>query len=92
MKRGTDQQDKLVSLRRIEGQIRGIQKMIGERRYCIDILRAIGAAAGALKSVEAEILKAHLNACVKTAVEGSSRKEKEAKLNEIYEFFKGFRK
>ncbi len=92
MKKGTDQRAKLVALKRIEGQVRGVQKMIEEKRYCIDILRAIGAAAGALKSVEAEILKTHLNACVKTAVEGSSKKEKDAKLNEVYQFFKGFRK
>ena len=45
-----DHQDKLVSLRRIEGQVRGIHKMIEERRYCMDILYAVGAAIGALKN------------------------------------------
>lgn len=89
MKKGANQKDKLVALRRIEGQIRGVQRMVEEGRYCIDILRALGAAVGALKAVEAEILKGHLNACVKHALEGTSKREKEAKLTEIYEVFKG---
>ena len=92
MKKGTDQKDKLVALRRIEGQVRGIQKMIEESRYCIDILNAAEAAVGALRNVEAGILKDHLGACVKHAFEGGSAKEKEAKLEEIYRLFKGMRK
>ncbi len=92
MKKGANQKARLVALRRIEGQIRGVQKMIEEGRYCIDILRALGAAGGALKTVEAEILKGHLNACVKHALEGTSKKEKEAKLDELYQLFKGARK
>jgi len=90
MKKGTSQKDKLHALRRIEGQIRGIHRMIEEGRYCIDILRALGAAVGALKAVEAEILKTHLNGCVKAAFKGPSGKEKESKLDEIYQLFKGF--
>ncbi len=92
MKKGTDQRDTLVALRRIEGQVRGIQKMIEEGRYCIDILNAMGAIGGALKKVEAEILKNHLNACVRNAFEGRSAKDKKAKLEEIYKLFKGIRK
>ena len=78
-----DHQDKLVPLRRAEGQIRGIHKMIEDRRYCVDILYAIGAAIGALRNVESKILKDHLNACVKTAFGGKSRSEKDQKLREI---------
>lgn len=91
MKKGTDHKDKLVALKRIEGQVRGVRKMVEEQRYCIDILNAMGAIGGALKRVEAEILKAHLNACVRNALEGKSKREKEAKLEEIYELFKGTR-
>jgi DNA-binding FrmR family transcriptional regulator len=58
----------------------------------MDILRAIGAAIGALKSVEASILKSHLDACVRTAVEGTSRKDKKEKLEEIYQFFRSLQK
>ena len=54
----TTHDEELVRLRRIEGQIRGIQKMIEEKRYCIDILTQISSIVGALKSVEENILKA----------------------------------
>ena len=87
MKKGTRQHDKLIRLRRIEGQVRGIQKMIEDERYCVDILNATGAVVGALKKVEASILKGHLNACAKTAFEGKSKREKEEKLEEIYALF-----
>ena len=83
MKKGMDHQDKLVPLRRIEGQIRGIHKMIEDRRYCVEILYAIGAAIGALRNVENRILKDHLEACVKTAFNGKSRSDKEQKIREI---------
>ena len=87
-----DHQDKLVSLRRIEGQLRGIQKMIGDRRYCVDILYAVGAAIGALRNVESKILKDHLNACVKTAFTGKSQSEKKRKIQEIYELLERIKK
>ena len=53
-----DQQ--LLRLRKIEGQVRGLQKMIEERRYCMDIVSQLRAAAGALKQVELDILESHL--------------------------------
>ena len=87
-----DHQDKLVSLRRIEGQIRGIHKMIEDRRYCVDILYATGAAIGALRNVEAKILKDHLNACVKTAFTGKSVAEKSRKIQEISGLLESLRK
>ena len=52
--------DQISSLRRIEGQIRGITKMIEEDKYCIDILNQIKAAKSAIKTVENKILKTHL--------------------------------
>ena len=85
MKKGTRHGDKLVALRRIEGQVRGIQKMIDDRRYCVDILYAVGAVIGALRNVESRILKDHLQACVKTAFSGTSRAQKNEKIQEIYE-------
>ena len=92
MKKGTNQRDKLVALRRIEGQVRGVQKMVEEQRYCMDILNALGAVGGALRNVEAKILKDHLNACVRNAIEGKLTRDKEAKLEEIFRLFKGLRK
>ncbi|MFH1800743.1 MAG: metal-sensitive transcriptional regulator [Candidatus Omnitrophota bacterium] len=87
-----DHQDKLVSLRRIEGQVRGIHKMIEDRRYCVDILYAVGAAIGALRNVESKILKDHLNACVKTAFTGKSLAEKSRKIQEIYKLLERIKK
>jgi len=83
MKKGTCHHGKLVALRRIEGQVRGIQKMIEEERYCVDIINAMGAIGGALKKVEMDILRAHLGACVRTTFEKSSEREKNIKIDEI---------
>lgn len=67
-------------------------KMIEERRYCVDILNAVTAIRGALKKVEAGILKDHLHACARHAFDGKSRREKEIKLEEIYGLFNSLRK
>ncbi len=92
MNEGASQKDKIVALKRIEGQVRGVIQMIEDRRYCVDILNAVTAIRGALKRVEAGILKNHLNACVRHALKGSSEKEKEIKLQEICKLFEGLRK
>lgn len=92
MKKGTCHHDKLVALRRIEGQVRGVIKMVEDGRYCVDILNATAAIRGALKKVESEILKGHLDACVRNAFDGPSQKEKENKLQEICGLFESLRK
>lgn len=92
MKHGTCHHDKLPALRRIEGQIRGIQKMIDEGRYCVDILNATGAALGALRTVEKKILKDHLEACVKSSFSGNSVKDKEEKMEEIFDLLEKVRR
>ena len=83
MKKNPSHVDNLVALRRIEGQVRGVQRMIEDRKYCIDILNQIGAIKGALSRVEEKILEKHLWNCVTEAVKGSSQTEKQQKLNEI---------
>ena len=92
MKKGTCHHDKLVALKRIEGQVRGVQKMIEEQRYCVDILNTVGAVMGALKKVESRILKDHLNTCAKTAFTGKSKREKDEKLKEIFSLLENLRK
>ena len=84
--------DELVRLRKIEGQIRGAEKMIDEGRYCVDILRTLNAAAGAIKKVEDQVLKRHLEGCVSDAVRTGSKKDRNGKLNEIVELISSFRK
>ena len=60
--------DYLTRLRRIEGQVRGLQRMIDEDRYCIDILTQVAAATRALQSVAIGLLEEHLGHCVTEAV------------------------
>ncbi len=83
MKQNPDHKDNLVALRRIEGQVRGVQKMVEERKYCIDILNQIYAIKGALGRVEEIILAKHFQHCVTEAVKGTSEKEKKQKMDEI---------
>ena len=60
--------DYLGRLRRIEGQVRGLQRMIDEDKYCIDILTQVAAATGALQSLALGLLEEHLSHCVTQAV------------------------
>jgi CsoR family transcriptional regulator, copper-sensing transcriptional repressor len=68
-------------LRRIEGQVRGLQRMVDEDRYCIDVLEQVSAATGALQSVALQLLNDHLAHCVADAVKNGGD-EATAKLNE----------
>ena len=70
-------------MRRIEGQVRGVQGMIENRKYCVDILTQIHAIKGALSRVEEKILEKHFKNCVTEAVKGASEKEKQQKMDEI---------
>jgi CsoR family transcriptional regulator, copper-sensing transcriptional repressor len=71
----------LARLRRIEGQVRGLSRMVEEEKYCIDILTQISAASRALGSVALELLDDHLNSCVREAV-ASGGPEADAKVAE----------
>jgi len=79
----TTHEEQIPRLRKIEGQIRGVQRMIEEERYCIDILNQLQAVDAALKRVEANILRKHLQECVSAAVRTGSEREQDAKLDEI---------
>jgi CsoR family transcriptional regulator, copper-sensing transcriptional repressor len=68
-------------LRRIEGQVRGLQRMVDEDAYCIDILTQISAASRALQGVALELLDAHLDHCVREAIDGGGP-EADAKIAE----------
>jgi DNA-binding FrmR family transcriptional regulator len=88
----TNHLDEVVPLKRIEGQIRGIQKMIEEKRYCIDILTQLSSVVGAIKRVEENILTKHLRECVKGSFLKGNKEDKEAKIDEVIEVLKNFRK
>jgi len=76
-----DKDDLLRRLRRVEGQVRGLQQMIEDDRYCIDVLTQISAATKALQSVALGLLDDHMRHCVAAAVQQGGP-EAEQKLNE----------
>lgn len=87
-----DHKDDLASLKRIEGQVRGIQRMVLERKYCVDILTQLRAVMFALARVEDRILERHFKGCVKNAAYGVSKRDKDKKLQEILSLIRKFRK
>ncbi|GAA4905667.1 DNA-binding FrmR family transcriptional regulator [Nonomuraea thailandensis] len=76
-----NKQDHAMRLRRIEGQIRGLQRMVDEDKYCIDILTQVSAATSALKSFSLSLLEEHLAHCVAEAAQKGGP-EAEAKVKE----------
>jgi CsoR family transcriptional regulator, copper-sensing transcriptional repressor len=73
----------LKRLRRVEGQVRGLQKMVEEDRYCADILTQISSVHEALRSVGRELVRNHLMHCAATAIRRGDAKETEAMYDEI---------
>lgn len=92
MEQITTHEAQLEFLKKIEGQIRGIQKMIQEKRYCVDIITQVNSVIGALHRVENEIFKKHIDGCVMNALKGKSEVEKQKKINEVVELLMKFRK
>ena len=92
MSKNPDHAANLVALRRIEGQVRGVQGMIENRKYCVDILTQIHAIKGALSRVEEKILGKHFKNCVTDAVKGASKEEKQQKMAEIIKLIHQVRK
>lgn len=88
----TTHEEQLEFLKKIEGQIRGIERMINDKRYCVDIVTQIHSIIGALYRVESEIFKKHIQGCVVHTFKGSSEVEKDKKINEIVELVSRFRK
>ena len=84
--------EQLIALKRIEGQVRGIQKMIQDNKYCIDILTQIQAIKGAISRVEDKVLRRHIEGCVVNALKGKSEVEKQNKINEVVFLLSRFRK
>ena len=82
-----DHRAELSRLRRISGQISGIERMIQEGRYCPDILVQTRAASAAIRSLETALLERHINHCVKGAFLSDNSIERESKINELVEIF-----
>jgi DNA-binding FrmR family transcriptional regulator len=77
-------------LHRIEGQVRGIERMVDEERYCIDVLTQIGAVSTALESLAQKMLEDHANHCVADALASGSREQAETKTRELLEAVRRF--
>ena len=81
-----DSKPKLLNrLNRIEGQVRGITRMVEEDRYCVDVLTQIQAVRAALARVETSMLSDHLNHCIEHAIVSGDAKEQRKKAAEIVE-------
>ena len=75
----------LKRLSRVEGQVRGVARMVAEDRYCIDIVTQILAARAALRRAEEEILRDHVGHCVEHAIASGDKDDQRQKISEIIE-------
>ena len=80
----------LPRLRRIEGQVKGLARMVSEERYCVDILTQLRAVRAALKRVEDAVLREHVEHCVRRAMTQGSPAEKRRKVDELLDVISRF--
>jgi Uncharacterized protein conserved in bacteria len=80
----------LGRLRRIEGQIQGIQRMIEEDKYCVDILLQLTAVQGAVEQVQKLLLGRHIASCVTDAIRSGNGRDRQKKMDELLEVFSRF--
>ena len=73
----------LKRLSRIEGQVRGLSRMVEEDRYCIDIVTQIAAVRAALRRVEEAVLHDHIADCVELAIESGNKTDQRQKITEL---------
>lgn len=78
----------LTALKRVEGQVRGVAKMVEDGRYCIDVVTQIEAARAALARIEADLLRQHLAHCVKSAMTSQDPNAQERVIEELIGVFK----
>ena len=85
-----DKEALVKRLHRIEGQVRGVEKMVEDDRYCIDILTQISAVSTALDSLAFKILDSHVNHCVAGALSSGDERDAEQKTQELLEAVQRF--
>lgn len=86
----TTKKQALGRLRRIEGQVQGLQRMVGGEAYCVDILLQVAAVQGALEQVQKLLLGRHIESCVAEAIRSGSRSDRQRKIDELLEVFTRF--
>ena len=77
----------LKRLNRIEGQVRGVARMVAGDRYCIDVVTQIGAVRAALRKVEEEVLRDHVAHCVEGAIASGNKGQQRRKIAELMDVF-----
>jgi DNA-binding FrmR family transcriptional regulator len=80
----------LGRLRRIEGQVQGIQRMVEEDKYCVDILLQLTAVQGAVEQVQKLLLGQHLESCVVEAVRSGNARDRQRKMDELLDVLSRF--
>ncbi len=81
------EQNLLLRLRRVEGQVRGVHKMVEEERYCPDVLMQMSAIHESLRSVERILMKNHLQHCATEALRSGDERKAQRTYNELTELF-----
>jgi DNA-binding FrmR family transcriptional regulator len=80
----------LGRLRRVEGQVQGIQRMVEDDKYCVDILLQLAAVQGAIEQVQKLVLGQHIESCVSDAIRSGSNRDRQRKIGELLEVFARF--
>ena len=89
-RKGTDHKAQLDRMSRIEGQVRGIRRMIEEERYCHDILLQLRSVINALSKVQDNVFRGHLESCVSESLTGGNEKERNQQVEEIIDLVSRF--
>ena len=87
---GDEKRKMMTRLKRIEGQVAGLHRMIESETYCVDVLHQFSAVQGALAKAAQGILSAHLSSCVSAALREGDDGERQAKLEELVDLFGRF--
>lgn len=82
-----DHSEDLVRLRRVRGQIEGVERMIEEGRYCVDIVNQIRSIMAALRSAEGLVMERHVRHCVNDAIHAKDTRQTEEKITELLTLF-----
>ena len=89
---GDDHKSLIDRLNRIEGQVRGIRRMVSKDQDCIDVLKQIAATTGALRSVGMILLEDHLEGCVSSAIRNKDQEHDDKLIRQVVEIFHKFSK
>ena len=77
----------LARLKKSEGQVRGVMRMVEDDKYCVDVMNQVSAIQGALAEVSKHLLSRHLDTCVRNAMESGKPKDRSRVLNELQDLF-----